>query len=72
MDMQRRCGEEHIVGKFYDRDGYYFREGVDPRNHIGRFVKVTHGLRNYASCFHLIGCPTFWGAHCDCGEPLNG
>ena len=29
-------GEYH--DRFYDRRGYYFREGVDPRNYHGRFV----------------------------------
>ena len=33
---QRRCGEKH--GNFYDRKGDYFREGVDPRNHVGRVI----------------------------------
>ena len=37
-----RCGEEH--GQFYDRRGYYFREGIDPRNHYGRFVH--HGCEH--------------------------
>lgn len=34
--MLRKCGEER--GRFYDRRGDFFREGVDPRNHYGRFV----------------------------------
>ena len=34
--MLDRCGESN--GRFYDRRGDYFREGVDPRNHVGRFV----------------------------------
>jgi len=34
--MRGKCGEEY--GQFYDRKGDYFRKGVDPRNHYGRFV----------------------------------
>ncbi len=32
----RYCGEQN--GRFYDRNGNFFREGVDPRNYHGRFV----------------------------------
>lgn len=62
---KRRCGEQH--GRFHDRKGDFFREGVDPRNHIGRAVtdKVTHGWWTHAS-----GCPVFWNDACDCGAPL--
>ena len=64
--MLRKCGEDSHG--FYDKNGYYFREGVDPRNYCGRFVtgKVTPG-----GLMHLIGCPVFWGARCNCGEPIN-
>jgi hypothetical protein len=34
----RKCGGEDSEGRFYDRRGDYFRKGVDPRNHFGRFT----------------------------------
>lgn len=35
-DIQGRCGKDSHG--FYDSKGYYFREGVDPRNYFGRFA----------------------------------
>ena len=44
MDMLlNKCGVELSSGRFYDRKGDFFREGVDPRNHFGRFVEVERG-----------------------------
>ena len=31
-----KCGEQH--GRFYDRNGNFFRDGYDPYNHTGRLV----------------------------------
>ncbi len=36
IPLPAKCGEDSIG--FYDRRGDYFRQGVDPRNHVGRFV----------------------------------
>ncbi len=67
MAEYRRCGESN--GLFYDRRGDYFREGVDPRNHIGRFVtdEITRGQLSNAA-----GCQYYWRDNCNCGAPLNG
>ena len=46
VDMQPKLCEQIAVpkggeshGLFYDRKGYFFRDGVDPRNHTGRFMQ---------------------------------
>lgn len=64
----RRCGEQH--GRFYDRKGDYFREGVDPRNHVGRFVvraKPHPCIVVYHDCAHAADCP----ANFSTTEPCN-
>jgi len=38
-------GGESSTG-FYDRDGYYFRAGVDPRNYWGRHVDENQNQRD--------------------------
>ncbi len=64
--MLGKCGEDSYG--FYDRKGWYFREGVDPRNHVGRFVtdEVARG-----QWVHADGCSFHWSINCDCGAPLN-
>ncbi len=63
----RRCGESS--GLFYDRRGYYFRDGVDPLNHVGRFVtdEINRGW-----WVHADGCSMHWSYNCNCGAPFNG
>ncbi len=68
--MQGRCGEQN--GMFYDRRGDFFREGVDPRNHYGRFVHHfnKHPLKVHPEWKHEYDCPAgFSDRPCDCGEP---
>ena len=73
--MLDKCGEQN--GTFYDRRGDYFREGVDPRNHVGRFLNF--GIRKVDSHVYWLGhtewvheydCPAgFSDSPCDCGVP---
>ncbi len=57
-----KCGEDN--GRFYDRRGDYFREGVDPRNHYGRFVPCTHPK-------NMLINPSTGMLHCpDCNEDV--
>ncbi len=54
MDMRLdilKCGEDSS-GRFYDRKGDYFREGIDPRNYYGRLVPIELG--------HDDDCPAKW------------
>lgn len=58
-----KCGEDN--GRFYDRKGDYFREGVDPRNHVGRFVR----MKLHDGWIHAYDCSAgFSDKPCDCGE----
>ena len=50
-DILNRCGEQN--GTVYDRRGNYFREGVDPRNHVGRFVNL--GIRKVDRHVYWLG-----------------
>jgi len=61
--MVLKDGESH--DRFYDRKGYYFRKGVDPRNYYGRFVPVELG--------HDEGCPAQWtyAEKCHCSKNVK-
>ena len=60
-DIQGRCGKDSHG--FYDSKGYYFREGVDPRNYHGRFVNKV---------YHASDCPAgFSDGPCDCWGLTN-
>lgn len=63
MDVIGRGGEIH--GVFYDRLGWAFREGVDPRNSFGRFVEVERG--------HDEGCPAMYtyAERCCCAKNVR-
>ena len=40
MDITGKCGE--LNGRYYDRNGDYFRDGIDPRNYFGRLVNKSN------------------------------
>jgi len=64
--MLDRCGVDNYG--FYDRRGDYFREGINPRNYFGRFVR----MEPRSGWAHDYNCPAgFSDRSCDCGAPIN-
>ena len=58
------CGQDS--NGFFDRKGDYFRKGVDPRNHVGRLIR----MKPRSGWVHDYDCPAgFSDVLCDCGEP---
>lgn len=57
--VTRRCGRDKHG--YFDRDGNYFREGNDPRNHHGRLVDQSVLRRALPACTGDQDCEVHLG-----------